>query len=126
MKIALFSDTHSFHGQINIPDADILIFAGDMTHCKTARDVSEFNSFLGGLPHKHKIVVGGNHDLTGEMLRQVWESRYGPRYYHFVYKDVLFLILSTEDPPKKDVEKELYEKMVYCRDGARSSPLGGA
>ena len=63
MKIALFSDTHALHRQVNIPDADILIFAGDMTHCKTSRDVFEFNSFLGSLPHKHKIVVGGNHDL---------------------------------------------------------------
>lgn len=62
MKIALFSDTHALHGNITIPNADILIFAGDMTHCRTARDVSDFNNFLGGLPHKHKIVVGGNHD----------------------------------------------------------------
>lgn len=62
MKIALFSDTHGFHGHIRIPDADILIFAGDMTHCRTARDVSSFNRFLGGLPHQHKIVIGGNHD----------------------------------------------------------------
>lgn len=62
MKIALFSDTHSLHGKIHIPDADILIFAGDMTHCRTARDVADFNSFLGSLPHRHKIVVGGNHD----------------------------------------------------------------
>lgn len=62
MKIALFSDTHALHEQINIPDADILIFAGDMTHCRTAKDLSDFNRFLGSLPHKHKIVVGGNHD----------------------------------------------------------------
>jgi len=62
MKIALFSDTHALHGQIHIPAADILIFAGDMTHCRTAQDVSDFNSFLGSLPHPHKIVVGGNHD----------------------------------------------------------------
>lgn len=33
-----------------------------MTHCRTARDISDFNSFLGRLPHQHKIVVGGNHD----------------------------------------------------------------
>lgn len=62
MKIALLSDTHALHGQIDIPDADILIFAGDMTHCRTASDVSDFNRFLGSLPHRHKIVVGGNHD----------------------------------------------------------------
>ena len=41
--------------------------------------------------------VGGNHDLTGLTLQRTWESRYGPRYYHFVYKDVLFLVLDTED-----------------------------
>ncbi|MDH4320863.1 MAG: metallophosphatase domain-containing protein [Desulfobulbaceae bacterium] len=62
MKIALFSDTHALHGRICIPNADILIFAGDMAHCRTARDVADFNDFLGSLPHRHKVVVGGNHD----------------------------------------------------------------
>ncbi len=62
MRIALFSDTHALHGRIRIPEADLLIFAGDMTHCRTARDVADFNDFLGRLPHRHKIVVGGNHD----------------------------------------------------------------
>ncbi|MFZ5774162.1 MAG: metallophosphoesterase family protein [Thermodesulfobacteriota bacterium] len=62
MKLALFSDTHATHGKIIIPDADILIFAGDMTHCRTARDVAEFNNFLKSLPHRQKIVVAGNHD----------------------------------------------------------------
>ena len=41
--------------------------------------------------------VGGNHDLTGPPLQRVWDERYGRRYYHFVYKDVLFLVLDTED-----------------------------
>ena len=43
------------------------------------------------------FYAGGNHDLTGDSLRTVWEARNGPRYYHFVYKDVLFLVLDTED-----------------------------
>lgn len=43
------------------------------------------------------FYVGGNHDLTGELLREVWKARLGPRYYHFVFKNVLFLILDTED-----------------------------
>lgn len=43
--------------------------------------------------------VGGNHDLTGNELRQVWEERYGPTYYHFIYRNVLFLVLDTEDNP---------------------------
>lgn len=43
------------------------------------------------------FYVGGNHDLTGTLLRGVWERRYGRSYYHFVYKKALFLILDTED-----------------------------
>ena len=43
------------------------------------------------------FYVGGNHDLTGDMLQQVWDERYGERYYQFRYKDVLFLVLDTED-----------------------------
>ncbi len=41
--------------------------------------------------------VGGNHDLTGTELREVWRARYGPTYYAFVYKEALFLVLDTED-----------------------------
>lgn len=43
------------------------------------------------------FYVGGNHDLTGELLQRTWDARYGRRYYHFVYKGVLFLVLDTED-----------------------------
>ncbi len=43
------------------------------------------------------FYVGGNHDLTNQTMRKVWTERYGARYYHFVYKNVLFLILDTED-----------------------------
>jgi Icc-related predicted phosphoesterase len=62
MKIALLSDTHALHWKIKVPDADLLIFAGDMTHCRTDQEVADFNTFLGTLPHTHKIVVAGNHD----------------------------------------------------------------
>jgi hypothetical protein len=41
--------------------------------------------------------VGGNHDLTGFPLRQVWEERFGRRYYWFRYGDALFLVMDSED-----------------------------
>ena len=37
--------------------------------------------------------VGGNHDLLGQTLQEAWADRHGPTYYHFVYRDVLFLVL---------------------------------
>ncbi len=50
------------------------------------------------------FYVGGNHDLTGQTLQRVWDERYGRRYYHFVYKDVLFLVLDTEDAPPAEAQ----------------------
>lgn len=43
------------------------------------------------------IYVGGNHDLSSELEREVWAERHGPHYFHFRFKDVLFLVLDTED-----------------------------
>jgi 3',5'-cyclic AMP phosphodiesterase CpdA len=54
------------------------------------------------------FYVGGNHDLTGEVLQRVWDERYGRRYYHFVYKNVLFLVLDTEDNPPERMQ-EVFE-----------------
>jgi len=45
--------------------------------------------------------TGGNHDLSSELQREIWRQRYGRLYYHFVYKDTLFLVLDTEDNPPK-------------------------
>jgi hypothetical protein len=43
--------------------------------------------------------TGGNHDLANPVMWQVWEERHGRRYYHFVYRNTLFLVLDTEDNP---------------------------
>ncbi len=51
------------------------------------------------------FYVGGNHDLFNRELQSVWDDRYGRRYYYFVYKDVLFLILNTEDIPPERMEE---------------------
>jgi hypothetical protein len=43
--------------------------------------------------------------VNPSVLWDVWEERYGRRYYHFVYKDTLFLVMDTEDnPPELQVE----------------------
>lgn len=41
--------------------------------------------------------LGGNHDLTNVKMREFWARRFGPRYYHFLYDNVLFLMLDSED-----------------------------
>ncbi|MFN8027449.1 MAG: metallophosphoesterase [Acidimicrobiia bacterium] len=59
---------------------------------------SEMDSMLGELrtPLFH---VPGNHDVSTPEMAAVWDARYGCRYYHFRYDDVLFLVVDTQDPP---------------------------
>ena len=43
------------------------------------------------------FYLPGNHDITNDVMDGLWRERYGPSYYHFVYKDVLFLCMNSED-----------------------------
>jgi 3',5'-cyclic AMP phosphodiesterase CpdA len=44
--------------------------------------------------------VPGNHDVSNEFMREEWLRRFGLLWYHFIYRDVLFLVLDTSDPPQ--------------------------
>jgi hypothetical protein len=58
------SDSHNLHGQVEVPHGDVFIHAGDFTMTGLPEEVREFNAFLGRLPHKDKIVIAGNHELS--------------------------------------------------------------
>ncbi|MFC1879552.1 metallophosphatase domain-containing protein [Chloroflexota bacterium] len=70
LRIVVISDTHSLHHQVNIPDGDILVHAGDLTDTGTQAQVGAFNDFWATLPHRHKIVIAGNHDFYFEQSPQ--------------------------------------------------------
>lgn len=42
------------------------------------------------------FYVAGNHDLMNAPMQEVWDERFGASYYHFRYKDVLFIALNSE------------------------------
>ena len=67
MKIVAISDTHNQLRNIKVPHGDVLIHAGDFTMNGTANEIREFNHELSLLPHAHKIVIAGNHDINFEM-----------------------------------------------------------
>lgn len=46
--------------------------------------------------------VPGNHDLSSTKQEEIWRARFGKTFYSFIYKDVLFLCLNTEDPYRTD------------------------
>ncbi len=43
------------------------------------------------------FYLPGNHDITNKVMEKEWEKRYGKRYYSFNYKNVLFIILDSND-----------------------------
>jgi protein-tyrosine phosphatase len=70
------------------------------------------------------FMVPGNHDVNLDPSEKVWFERVGADrgYSYFIYKDVLFLLMSTEDPPKKDAGPDLAEKYERVKAGKVSSP----
>jgi len=72
LKIVCISDTHRKYHKIDIPDGDILIDAGDigLEHYST-NEIIKYNTWLGTLPHKHKIISPGNHDLYLESFPEI-------------------------------------------------------
>lgn len=67
MRIIALSDTHGKHGSFGIPDGDVLIHAGDcMNGGKDVRELKSFAWWWNDLPHRHKILVAGNHDRLFE------------------------------------------------------------
>jgi predicted phosphohydrolase len=64
MVLVLFGDTHELHREVEVPAGDILVCVGDFTmFSKNLSAIQDFNEWLGELPHRHKIVVPGNHEF---------------------------------------------------------------
>ncbi len=66
LTLVCLSDTHGRHREVPVPRGDVLLYAGDLSNHGFPDDISEFNAWLGTLPHPHKFVICGNHDFTFE------------------------------------------------------------
>lgn len=71
MKIWHISDTHTFHGFLNIPEGiDMVIHSGDVSnpqnHYLNKLEVENFIHWFSLLPIKYKVFVAGNHDTSIE------------------------------------------------------------
>lgn len=60
------------------------------------RQWAEFNGFIEGFEMPF-FYLPGNHDVSNDAMDRIWDEMFGVRYYSFVYKDVLFLCLNTQD-----------------------------
>jgi len=64
IHICLLSDTHELHNELDVPSAEILVHCGDFSmFSRNMLAIKDFNRWLGELPHRHRIVIPGNHEF---------------------------------------------------------------
>jgi len=88
--------------KLNLLQPEFVMSIGDLIDGTATEDLidREWDEFTGIIDHLEMpfFYVPGNHDIKNPMMADIWERRFGRAYYHFVYKDVLFLCVNSEDP----------------------------
>jgi Icc-related predicted phosphoesterase len=64
--LVVMADTHLYHAGLVVPDGDVLIHAGDLCRIGSLEELGAACEFIDSLPHRHKIIVAGNHDRAFE------------------------------------------------------------
>lgn len=88
--------------KLNLLHPELVMCVGDLIEGYTVNpdtiqaQWAEWDSILGQLQTRF-FALPGNHDVSNEVMRRHWLERYGHAYYHFRYKDVLFLAFDSND-----------------------------
>ena len=66
IRVVTISDTHTGHRQLDVPDGDLLIHAGDILNVMQNKaglaELQDFAEWADSLPHALKFTIAGNHD----------------------------------------------------------------
>lgn len=87
--------------RINLLQPAFVLSVGDLIegysedHALLDAQWAEFDAFVERLEMPF-FYVAGNHDYSNPVMAHDWQRRLGPSYYHFRYRDVLFLVLNSE------------------------------
>ena len=88
--------------KLNLLQPEFVMSVGDLIEGYTedtttlAREWEEFEGFVKQLEMPF-FYVPGNHDITNKVMDAIWKKRFGQSWYSFMYQDVLFLCLNSED-----------------------------
>ena len=87
--------------KVNLLEPAFVVSVGDLIEGYTedqAQIDAEWDEFEGFIEQLEVpfFYVAGNHDMDNAVMAEAWRSRFGPSYYRFVYKNVLFLVLNSE------------------------------
>ena len=87
--------------KVNVLEPAFVVSVGDLIEGYTEdqaqidKEWDEFEGFIEQLEVPF-FYAAGNHDMSNAAMAEAWQARFGPSFYRFVYKDVLFLVLNSE------------------------------
>jgi hypothetical protein len=107
--------------QLNLLQPEFVVNVGDIIegYAENERELKEMweeaESLTGSLQMPF-FYTRGNHDVSFPGGKEEWRRRHGPNYYYFIYRDVLFMVLDSEDSPRPEPPPEIKEQTkVYKR-----------
>jgi serine/threonine-protein phosphatase CPPED1 len=111
--------------RLNLMQPEFVVSVGDLIEGgkkkpdKIAEEWKEFDSYAKKLTMPF-FYVPGNHDTGNVDNDKAWQERYGRKFYYFVYRNVLFLCLNTDDhvggsgAPRLGAEQVAYAKKALA------------
>ncbi|MFM7148369.1 MAG: metallophosphoesterase family protein [Gemmataceae bacterium] len=112
--------------QLNLLQPELVLSVGDLiegySRDKKQADSQwrEFQNYTSRL-HMPFFYVPGNHDISNPMMASLWKDKFGRSYYHFVYRNTLFLALNTEDPPGKEAGSISETQLKWLEDTLKAN-----
>lgn len=100
--------------KLNLLQPEFVMSVGDLIEGNTTdiaklnREWDEFDGWAENLQMPF-FYLPGNHDISNPVMAEVWKQRLGRTYFHFLYRDVLFLCVNTDDPPPRCIGNEQIE-----------------
>ncbi len=95
--------------QVNLLQPEFVMSVGDLIEGQATvegntKEWDEFDGFTKQFQMPF-FYCPGNHDAVSKLKLGVYKERYGRPYYHFLYKNCLFVVLNSNDPSEvKGVE----------------------
>lgn len=114
-------------GKLNLLQPEFVISLGNLIEGEGAaqealdKQWDEFQQLVSPLQMPF-FYLPGDSDLGSEKLAQAWAKRFGRTYYHFLHRDVLFLLLNTEDGAPttiSDAQVDYFEGVLKAQVQAR-------
>ncbi len=113
--------------QLNLLQPEFVVSVGDLIEGYTedqqrlTLEWREFQTYVSRL-HMPFFYVAGNHDIANQAQDTLWGEKFGRRYYEFVYRNVLFLMLSSEDPPGTEDGHISADQSAFVKKALEANP----